>query len=54
MLARAAEVEPDLLIQTIDLEAVREARRKWTFKRDEKPEVILRSLENILRVTPED
>ncbi len=54
LLARAAEVEPDLLIQTIDLEAVREARRKWTFKRDEKPEVILRSLENILRVPPED
>lgn len=53
-LAKAAEVDPDLLIQEIDLEAVREARRKWTFKRDERPEVIFRSLENILRVTPED
>lgn len=49
LLARAADLDPELLIQRIDLSAVREARRKWVFKRDEKPEVILRSLERIVR-----
>jgi hypothetical protein len=32
---------------------VREGRRKWQFKRDEKPEAIWRSLERIVRA-PED
>jgi predicted amidohydrolase len=53
LLARAAYLDPELLVQRIDLSAVREARRKWVFKRDEKPEVILRSLERIVRA-PED
>lgn len=54
MLARAADVEPEFLLQEIDLKAVREARRSSHFKRDEKPEVILRSLERIVRGNPED
>jgi NAD+ synthase (glutamine-hydrolysing) len=53
LVARAAYVEPDLLVCRIDLSAVREARRKWLFKRDEKPEAIWRSLERIVRA-PED
>ncbi|MCJ7486485.1 MAG: hypothetical protein MUQ25_10020, partial [Candidatus Aminicenantes bacterium] len=46
---RAAYLDPELLVRRIDLAAVREARKKWLFKRDEKPEVILRSLERAAR-----
>jgi predicted amidohydrolase len=46
---RAAYLDPELLVRRIDLAAVREARKKWLFKRDEKPEVILRSLERAVR-----
>jgi predicted amidohydrolase len=51
--ARASSIDPELLICPVDLSAVREARRKWLFKRDEKPEAIWRSLERIVRA-PED
>jgi predicted amidohydrolase len=51
LVGRAAAVDPDLLICPIDLAAVREARRTWLFKRDEKPEVIWRSLERIVRAS---
>jgi predicted amidohydrolase len=51
--AQASYVDPDLLVCPIDLGDVREARRKWLFKRDEKPEVVWRSLERIVRA-PED
>jgi len=54
LLARAADVEPEFLVQDIDLDEVRRARKTWLFKRDEKPEVILRSLERLLRGQPED
>jgi predicted amidohydrolase len=50
LLARAADLDPDFLIYRLDLTAVREARIRWLFKRDEKPEVILRSLERVVRV----
>jgi predicted amidohydrolase len=53
LLARAAYLDPELLVRRIDLTAVREARMRWLFKRDEKPDVILRSLERVVRV-PED
>jgi predicted amidohydrolase len=53
LLARAAYLDPDFLVQRLDLTAVREARTRWLFKRDEKPDIILRSLERIVRV-PED
>jgi len=46
---RATTLDPELLVRRIDLAAVREARKKWLFKRDEKPEVILRSLERAVR-----
>ncbi|OGD15872.1 MAG: hypothetical protein A2V76_05080 [Candidatus Aminicenantes bacterium RBG_16_63_14] len=49
--ARAAAIDPDLLFCRIDLSAVRDARRKWLFKRDEKPEVVWRSLERIVRAS---
>jgi len=53
LVARASSVGPDLVFCRIDLAAVREGRRKWLFKRDERPEVIWRSLERIVRA-PED
>jgi predicted amidohydrolase len=53
LLARAAYLDPEFLVCRIDLTAVREARTKGLFKRDEKPDVIIRSLERIVRA-PED
>jgi len=46
---RAGYLDPELLVRRVDLAAVRDARKKWLFKRDEKPEVILRSLERAVR-----
>lgn len=51
--AQAPYVDADLLVCRIDLAEVREARRRWLFKRDEKPEAVWRSLERIVRA-PED
>jgi predicted amidohydrolase len=51
--ARAVDLDPDLLVCRVDLSDVREARRTWLFKRDEKPEAVWRSLERIVRA-PED
>jgi NAD+ synthase (glutamine-hydrolysing) len=49
LVARAAYLDPEFLVRDIDPGAVREARRKWLFKRDERPEVIWRSLERLVR-----
>ena len=48
-LAKAAEIEEELLIADLNLEDIRSARKKWTFKRDEQPEIILHALERIVR-----
>jgi NAD+ synthase (glutamine-hydrolysing) len=53
LVAKASAVDPDLVVCAVDLDAVREARRRWLFKRDEKPEAVWRSLERIVRA-PED
>ena len=53
LLARASTLNPELLVHSIDLAEIRQARTKWLFKRDEKPDIILRSLERVVRV-PED
>src|SRR5512147_2391852 len=53
LVARGASAAPDLVVCRADMADVREGRRKWTFKRDEKPEAIWRSLERIVRA-PED
>ena len=53
LVARGAAIEPGLIVCRIDLADVREGRRKWLWKRDEKPEAIWRSLERIVRA-PED
>lgn len=52
-LARAASLDAEFLVLDLDLAAVREARMKRLYKRDEKPDIILRSLERVVRV-PED
>jgi len=53
LLARAAYLDPEFRVLSLDLTAVREARTKRLFKRDEKPDIILRSLERVVRV-PDD
>jgi NAD+ synthase (glutamine-hydrolysing) len=53
LVARGAAAAPERIVCRIDLADVREARRKWLFKRDEKPEAVWRSLERIVRA-PED
>jgi NAD+ synthase (glutamine-hydrolysing) len=53
LLARAAYLDPEFLVHRLDLTVVREARTRWLFKRDDKPDIILRSLERVVRV-PED
>jgi predicted amidohydrolase len=47
-LVKASEVEEDLLLADLRLEDLRSARKKWTFLRDDRPEVILRSVQAIV------
>jgi len=49
LLAKAPDLDTLTLFQDINLEAVREARKKNTFKRDDKPEIILEALKRIVR-----
>jgi len=51
LVAKASAVDPEIAFCSIDLDAVRKARRAWLFKRDEKPDVIWRSLERIVRAS---
>ncbi len=44
LLARASSVDEDFLIEELDLNLLRNARRKLFYKRDNKPEVILKGL----------
>lgn len=47
-LVKAPEAEEDLLITDLRLDGIRAARKKWTFRRDDRPEVILHSLQRIV------
>ena len=49
LLARASDVDEEVLSCDLDLGLVRDVRKRWTFKRDERPEIILHSLERIVR-----
>jgi predicted amidohydrolase len=49
MIARAAYVDKDFLFYEINLDEVREIRKKWPYKRDDKPEIILEALKRIVR-----
>ena len=48
---RAADLDPELLVLPLELSAVREARRRWLFRRDERPDAVWRSLERIVRAS---
>jgi len=48
LLAKASYTEEDLLIHEIDLEEIRTMRKKWPYRRDNKPEIILESLKRII------
>jgi predicted amidohydrolase len=48
LIARAPDLEEHLLIQEINPEELRSARRKRFYRRDNRPEVIWRSLEKII------
>jgi predicted amidohydrolase len=47
-LVRGPEVEEDLVLADLRLEDIRSARKRWTFLRDDRPEVILRSVQRIV------
>jgi predicted amidohydrolase len=49
LVARAADLDEDVLTRDLDLDLIRGIRRKWTFKRDDRPEIILRTLERTVR-----
>jgi predicted amidohydrolase len=49
MIARAKYIDQDFLLYEIDLDEVREIRKKWPYKRDDKPEVILEALKRTVR-----
>lgn len=46
---RASYGDPEMLLQDPDLSLIRNSRKIWPFKRDDKPEVILQSLARIVR-----
>ena len=48
LLAQASYTDEELLIQDIDLDLIRSARRKLPYRRDNKPEIILESLKRIV------
>ena len=48
LIARASYTDEELLIKDIDLKDIRELRKKWPYKRDEKPEVICEALKRII------
>jgi predicted amidohydrolase len=49
LLAKASSVDEELVFVDIDLEEIRSSRKKWPYKRDDKPEIILHALERIVR-----
>lgn len=49
LLSRASYFDEEFIVQTINLDEIRETRKKWPYKRDEKPEIILESLQRIVR-----
>lgn len=54
LITKLPYIDESLLVQEIDLEEVRKARKSWPFRRDERPEVIWQSLEKIIRGKDED
>ncbi len=49
LIAKAPYVDEELLVKEIDLEEIRAIRKKWPYKRDQKPEIILEALKRIIK-----
>jgi len=49
LVTQAAYFDKDFIFQDIDLNDIRRARKRWTYKRDDKPEIILEALKRIIR-----
>jgi len=49
LVAKASYLDKDFLIQEINLDDIREVRKKWPYKRDDRPEVILEALKRIIK-----
>jgi predicted amidohydrolase len=48
LIAKASYTEEEFLIKDINLGEIREIRKKWPYKRDEKPEVVCAALKRII------
>ena len=49
LIARASYVDEDFLVADIDPGEIKALRKKWLYKRDDKPEIILEALKRIVK-----
>jgi len=49
LVAKASYLDKEFLLQEINLDDIREVRKKWPYKRDDKPEIILEALKRIIK-----
>lgn len=49
MTAKAAYIDQDFLLCEINTDEIREVRKKWPYKRDDRPEIILEALKRTVR-----
>jgi predicted amidohydrolase len=48
LVAKASYIDNEFLLQEINLDDIREVRKKWPYKRDDRPEIILEALKRII------
>jgi NAD+ synthase (glutamine-hydrolysing) len=48
LVAKASYLDNEFLLEDINLNDIREIRKNWTYKRDDKPEIILEALKRIV------
>lgn len=49
LLAKASYGDEEFMVTDIDLDEIRTFRKKWPYKRDEKPEIVLEALKRIVK-----
>jgi predicted amidohydrolase len=49
LLAKAPHGDEEFMVTDIDLDEIRVFRKKWPYKRDEKPEIVLEALKRIVK-----
>lgn len=49
LIAQSPYVDEDFLVADIDLEEIKSFRKKWPYRRDDKPEIILEALKRIVK-----